>query len=139
MSKRGQTRRVRVMGICSNRPECCDGDPWRMNDINETYALTHTYCYPAPKNPLVNPDPTSNVTNSTRPIPFYNTTIPVNGFNFSNVEAAKDRIVRETQERIYLYITMPLQLSKITGSISIVACILTLFIFLMILIYQPIM
>lgn len=132
------------MGICFNHPECCDGNMLAEDkNYNKTFAITHRYCYPAGEEPPL-PSPEvifDNVTNTTtiyNPIIYNSSTNPPT-INWTEVDIIKDKIKEQVELRKYLFVTMPLQLSKITGGLSIFCSLSALLIFTGILIYQPIM
>ena len=119
----------RIMGpICSSHPDCCDGNAIYLDKyVNQTYACTHHYCYPNATQPL-NHNCSSNLTGI-----IYNAPI-----DYTQRRRHEEEL-RRIAEQKRLYVEIPLMLSQITGILSIFCSTIVCWIFIGILLYQPMM
>lgn len=121
-----------VPSICSEHADCCDGLNFILDEyINQTYALTHWYCYRDGRPP--------NWTNETN-ISGVVFEAPIDtGVNITALEEDYNNYLKYLAEQKRLYVEIPIMLSQISGALSIFCCTLVIGIFIGILIYQPVM
>jgi hypothetical protein len=109
------------MGICLTYPqECCDA-----NNGFTVYESCKTLL----------PTPTTTILNGTS----YFTTMSPTATPTLSLQDIANMNNQQKAWWTYHYVTVPLQITKISGSISIAACILVILTFIPILIYQPVM